>query len=181
MGIINTSNKLIKCFSRRDAFGKRFKGGIMAHSLVKVWIHAIFATKDRTSLIKDTFEAQLHTHIKEKLERELDCKVRIINGTEDHIHVLFLLSPNSTLKDIFQNIKGESSHWINQSDFMNYKFAWQTGYGAFSVSESMLKRVEKYIANQKEHHKKMTYQEEVDLFIKKYGLKIINRYAEAHR
>ena len=153
----------------------------MAHSLVKVWIHAIFATKDRTSLIKDTFEAQLHTHIKEKLERELDCKVRIINGTEDHIHVLFLLSPNSTLKDIFQNIKGESSHWINQSDFMNYKFAWQTGYGAFSVSESMLKRVEKYIANQKEHHKKMTYQEEVDLFIKEYGLKIINRYAEAHR
>ena len=147
----------------------------MSHSLVKVWIHAIFATKDRASMIKDTFEAQLHTHIKEKLERELDCKVRIINGTEDHVHLLFLLSPNFTLKDIFQNIKGESSHWINQSDFMNYKFAWQTGYGAFSVSESMVSEVEKYITNQKEHHKKMTYEEEIDLFITKYGLKIINR------
>ena len=109
-----------------------------------------------------------------KLERDLACKVRIINGTEDHIHILFLLSPNYTLKDIFQNMKGESSHWINQSDFIKYKFAWQTGYGVFSVSESMVTDVEKYIANQKEHHKKITYQEEIDLFMKKYGL-MINR------
>ena len=58
---------------------------------------------------------------------------------------------------------------------MNYKFAWQTGYGAFSVSESTVSEVEKYITNQKEHHKKMTYEEEIDLFITKYGLKIINR------
>ncbi len=147
----------------------------MSHSLLKIWIHAIFGTKDRTFLIKNTFEAQLHAHIKEKLEKELDCKVRIINGTEDHIHILYLLSPNFTLKDIFQNVKGESSHWVNQSNFIKNKFAWQTGYGAFSVSESMVNQVEKYIANQKEHHKKVTYKEEIDLFIKKYGLKIINR------
>jgi REP element-mobilizing transposase RayT len=147
----------------------------MSHSLLKIWIHGIFGTKDRTSLIKNTFEAQLHIHIKEKLENTLDCKVRIINGTEDHIHILFLLSPNYTLKEIFQNVKGESSHWVNQSDFINNKFAWQTGYGAFSVSESLIKEVEKYITNQKEHHKKMTYTEEVNLFIKKYGLNFINR------
>jgi REP element-mobilizing transposase RayT len=143
----------------------------MSHSLLKIWIHGIFGTKDRTSLIKNTFEAQLHTHIKEKLENTLDCKVRIINGTEDHIHILFLLSPNYTLKEIFQNVKGESSHWVNQSDFINNKFAWQTGYGAFSVSESLIKEVEQYITNQKEHHKKMTYTEEVNLFIKKYELR----------
>ena len=147
----------------------------MSHSLVKVWIHAVFGTKDRTSLIKDTFEKQLHRHIKEKLERELDCKVRIINGTENHVHLLFLLSPNFALKDIFQNIKGESSHWINQSNFTNSRFVWQTGYGAFSISESMVSEVERYIVNQKEHHKKITFEEEIDLFIKKYGLKIINR------
>jgi len=140
----------------------------MSHSLIKVWIHAIYSTKDKTSLIKDTFESQLHHHIKEKLEKELDCKVRNINGTEDHIHILFLLSPNYSLIEIFQNIKGES---FNQSNFINYKFAWQTGYGAFSVSESMVSKVEKYIANQKEHHKKLSYKEEIDLFIKKYGLK----------
>ena len=147
----------------------------MSHSLVKVWIHAIFGTKDKFSLIKDTFESKLHKHIKDKLENELDCKVRNINGTEDHIHILFLLSPNYSLKDVFQNIKGESSHWINQSNFVNYKFSWQIGYGAFSISESIVKEVEKYIANQKEHHKKIIFQEEIDLFIKKYGLKIINR------
>jgi putative transposase len=147
----------------------------MSHSLLKVWIHGIFGTKDRTSLIKPTFEKQLYSHIKEKLEKDLDCKVRMINGTEDHIHILFLLTQNFSIKDIFQNIKGESSHWINHSDIIKNKFAWQTGYGAFSVSESMVKDVEKYIANQKEHHKKMTYKEEVELLIKKYELEIVNR------
>lgn len=144
----------------------------MSHSLLKIWIHGVFGTKDRTSLIYNTFEKQLHLHIKEKLENELDCKVRIINGTEDHIHLLFLLSPGFNIKNIFQNIKGESSHWINQSSLIKNKFAWQTGYGAFSVSESMVKEVEKYIDNQKEHHIKMTYEEEIKLFIKKYGLKV---------
>ena len=79
------------------------------------------------------------------------------------------------MKDIFQNVKGESSHWLNQSDFIEYKFSWQTGYGAFSVSESMVKEVENYISNQKEHHKKMTYKEEVELLVKKYRLEIVNR------
>ena len=144
----------------------------MSHSLLKIWIHGVFGTKDRTSLIYNTFEKQLHLHIKEKLENELDCKVRIINGTEDHIHLLFLLSPGFNIKNIFQNIKGESSHWINQSSLIKNKFAWQTGYGAFSVSESMVKEVEKYIDNQKEHHIKMTYEEEIKLFIKKYELKV---------
>jgi len=144
----------------------------MSHTLTKVWIHGTFGTKDRIALIKNSLEPKLHTHIKEKLEKDLDCKVRIINGTDDHIHLLFLLSPNFSLKDVFQNVKGESSHWINSSDFMKNKFSWQTGYGAFSVSESMVKEVEKYIANQKEHHKKINYPEEIELLIKKYGLKI---------
>jgi len=147
----------------------------MSHSLIKIWIHGVFSTKDKTSLINETFEMKLHDHIKQKLEDDLDCKVRTINGTENHVHLLFQLSPNFSVGDIFKNIKGESSHWINQLDFINTKFAWQIGYGAFSVSESMVKDVELYIKNQKEHHKKMTYEEEVELFIKKYGLKIINR------
>ncbi len=109
------------------------------------------------------------------MEDDLDCKVRTINGTEDHIHLLFQLAPNFSAGDIFKNIKGESSHWINQSDFANTIFAWQIGYGAFSVSESMVKDVELYIKNQKIHHKKITYDEEVELFMKKYGLKFINR------
>jgi putative transposase len=147
----------------------------MSHSLLKIWIHCVFGTKDRVALIKKTFEIDLYNHIKQKLEEDLDCKVRIINGTADHIHLLFLLSPNFSVRDIIKNIKGESSHWINQSDLINTKFAWQTGYDAFSVSESMVKDVELYIKNQKVHHKKMTYAEEVELFMKKYGLKFISR------
>ena len=143
----------------------------MSHSLLKIWIHGLFGTKDRTVLISSEFEKELYNHIKQKLENELDCKVRIINGTSDHIHILFLLSPNFSIGDIFKNIKGESSHWLNQSSLTKFKFAWQTGYGAFSVSESMVKKVERYIHNQKEHHKKMTYEEEVKLFLKKYELK----------
>ena len=147
----------------------------MSHSLLKIWIHGVFGTKDRVAIIDKTFEADLYNHIKRKLEEDLDCKVRIINGTSDHIHILFLLSPNFSVKDIIKNIKGESSHWINQSNIINTKFAWQIGYGAFSVSESMVKDVELYIKNQKTHHKKTTYEKEVELFIKKYGLKFTNR------
>jgi REP element-mobilizing transposase RayT len=147
----------------------------MSHSLLKIWIHCVFGTKDRVALIKQTFEIDLYNHIKQKLEEDLDCNVRIINGTADHIHLLFLLSPNFSVRNIIKNIKGESSHWINQSELINTKFAWQTGYGAFSVSESMVKDVELYIKNQKVNHKKTTYEEEVELFIKKYGLKFINR------
>ena len=142
----------------------------MSHSLLKIWIHGILCTKNRMPLITDTFEGQLYEHIKSKLENELDCKLRIINGFSNHLHILFLLSANFSIRDIFKNIKGETSHWINLSDFTKNKFAWQIGYGAFSVSESIVGEVEKYIANQKDHHKKISYGEEINLFIKKYSL-----------
>jgi len=142
----------------------------MSHSHLKVWIHGVFGTKDRAPLINSDHESKLYQHIKEALENDLKCGVRIINGMPDHVHILFLLNKNYAIKEVFKSIKGESSHWWNQSNFSRKKFAWQTGYGAFSVSESKVKEVEDYIRRQKEHHKKMTYQEEVELMIKKYGL-----------
>lgn len=96
---MGTEINLIKVLTASAVYG-----GTMSHSLVNVWVHGIFGTKDRTALIKNSFEPQLHKHIKDKLETELGCKVRIINGTEDHIHLLFLLSPGFSLKDIFQNV-----------------------------------------------------------------------------
>jgi len=148
---------------------------MMSHSLVKIWIHLIFGTKNSEPLIIPKYEKQLHNHIKEKLEKDFDCLVRIINGIADHIHILFLLSPNYSVSDIVKNIKGESSHWWNYQKFSNLKFAWQIGYGAYSVSESVLGKVEGYITNKKEHHKKISYSQEVEIFIKKYGLEIVNR------
>ena len=141
----------------------------MSHSLTKIWIHAIAGTKNRKTLIKDEFSQKIYKHFEEKLS-ELECKTRIINGTDDHIHVLFLLSPKIAFTDVMKTIKGETSHWINQQEFFKYKFAWQVGYGGFSVSESNVKQVQRYIENQKEHHNKMTFAEEYDIFLKKHGL-----------
>ncbi len=142
----------------------------MSHSLTCIWIHAIFGTKFRDSLILPEFETKLHAHIKMQLEEDLGCRVRVINGTSDHVHVLFLLNPNFAVKDILKNVKGESSHWVNQASFTHRKFAWQTGYAAYSVSESNLPVVEKYIQNQKEHHRKNAFLEECQEIAREHGL-----------
>jgi len=147
----------------------------MPHSLTKIWIHLIFGTKERFPLINQTFEKQLYNRIRNLLEKDFDRNVDIINGTADHIHISFLQNQNYSLAEIVKNIKGNSSHWINQSKFLKAKFAWQTGYGAFSVSESMINEVRKYIANQKEHHKKMSFAQEYKRFAEKYGLNVENR------
>jgi len=142
----------------------------MSHSLTKIWIHAIFGTKNHEPLIHPSIEQKLYAHIHEHLEKDFECKVRIINGMPEHVHILFLLSPNYAIKDIMQNAKGESSHWINQENLIKFKFAWQTGYGAYSVSESNVEKVEQYIRNQKEHHRQKTFIEEYNEFMEKHGL-----------
>ena len=121
-------------------------------------------------MIHEKFEEKLHTHIKVHLEEDFGCGVRTIGGAADHVHILFLLDPNHALKDIMKNIKGESSHWVNELDLTQMKFLWQVGYGAFSVSESNVKVVEEYIKNQKEHHKKLTFLDEYRAFMAKNGL-----------
>jgi REP element-mobilizing transposase RayT len=88
----------------------------------------------------------------------------------DHIHCLFLLSPQKSIAEVIKQIKGSSSHYINQNNFIAYKFAWQTGYASFSVSESIVEKVFEYIKNQKSHHQKKTFQQEHDEFLKLYGL-----------
>ena len=142
----------------------------MSHSLTKLWVHSVFGTKNRIAMIHDNFEEKLHAHIKEHLEEGFGCGVRTIGGTADHVHILFLLDPNHAMKDIMKNIKGESSHWVNQLDLTQRKFSWQVGYGAFSVSESHVTRVEEYIKSQKEHHKKLTFMDEYIAFMTKHGL-----------
>lgn len=141
----------------------------MSHSLPKLWIHSIFGTKNRMPLINKNIVNQVHNFIKTELE-EVNCTVRIINGTSDHIHILFLLSRDYSISEIMKKIKGSSSHWINQQDFINSKFSWQVGYGAFSVSESNISKVEIYIKNQEEHHRKMSFKEEYDRFMTQHGI-----------
>ena len=142
----------------------------MSHSLTKIWIHAVFGTKDRRPLISPLIADELYCHMKRHLEDDFNCRVSGMNGTIDHVHILFLLDPHTAIKDIIKNIKGESSHWINQKDFLKNKFAWQVGYGAFSVSDSTADIVKRYIENQKEHHRKKTFLEEYGEFMNQHGL-----------
>jgi len=101
---------------------------------------------------------------------ENGCPVRIINGMPDHIHLLFLQNPKIAIADTIKQVKGNTSHWINEKDLIQDKFAWQNGYAAYSVSESQLERVFRYIRNQKEHHQKKTFIQEYDEFIFAHGL-----------
>lgn len=98
-------------------------------------------------LIQSPVEKKVHQFMAEQL-RELGCPVRIINGMPDHVHCLFLLSPQKSMADVIKQVKGSSSHFINQNELIAEKFAWQTGYAAYSVSESVLERVFQYIKNQ---------------------------------
>ena len=101
----------------------------MPHSYNKIWIHAIWATKERIPIIHSNIEYKIHQFISEQL-RAQGCLVRIINGMPDHIHCLFLLSPQKSIAEVIKQIKGSSSHYINQNDLTSKKFAWQTGYAA---------------------------------------------------
>lgn len=147
----------------------------MSHSMVKIWIHGVFSTKDRQPLIQENFRYKLYRFISEQLQNDFKCPEIYISGTSDHLHIFFLLNPEYAVSQIFKQIKGSSSHWINQSCFINIQFSWQVGYGAFSVSESLKDKVIAYLGNQKEHHAKHSFEEEYKLFIDKYGLSGGNR------
>ena len=140
----------------------------MPHSFNKIWIHAIWATKERLPLIHSAAESKIYPFFVDQLVAQ-GCQVKIINGMPDHIHCLFLLSPQKSIVDVIKQVKGSSSHFVNQSNLIHKKFAWQTGYAAYSVSESVIERVNQYIINQKLHHQKRSFQEEYQDFLKLYG------------
>ena len=122
-------------------------------------------------LISSSIEKQLYKYIGKQLEK-FECKIRAINGMPDHIHILTSMNPKHSITDVIKQIKGASSHWINQQDLIAQKFAWQTGYGAFSVSESQLDKVKSYIENQKNHHQKISFNDEYSQFLKIHNIEI---------
>lgn len=133
----------------------------MSHSLNKIWIHSIWSVKDRQKLILPNFENKLQHYINAQFQ-ELGCFVKSLNSCSDHVHCLFLLNSKLSLIDVMKQVKGSSSHYINQNNFIKEKFSWQTGFASFSVSDSLVDRVSNYIQNQKEHHRKKTFQEEIE-------------------
>ena len=125
----------------------------MPQSFNRIWIHAIWATKLREPYIHLSIEKQVYDFVADQFNRQ-GCPVRIINGMPDHIHCLFLLSPHKSITDIIKQVKGSSSYFINHNLLPDTSFAWQRGFAAFSVCESSLDTVFRYIKYQKEHHEK---------------------------
>ena len=134
----------------------------------KLYIHLVWATKDRLPLLDKKFRPELFTHIKENAKSK-SIFIDTIGGHNEHIHILISLDPAQTISNILNLIKGESSHWLNISKIIKGKFEWQDEYFAVSVSPSAIEKVRDYIRNQEEHHKKKTFAQEYEEFIKVCG------------
>ena len=131
----------------------------MANTYTQIHIHAVFAVQNRLSLISKKWEERLYQYITGIVQNN-GHKMLAINGMPDHIHILFGMRPVQSLSDIMQDIKGDSSKWINNNRFVAGRFSWQEGYGAFSYSKSSLGSVVLYIMSQKEHHRERTFNDE---------------------
>lgn len=147
----------------------------MPQSLARYYIHLIFSTKHRMDLLPHTFLTEMHAYLAGILQ-PCDCQAVSIGGTTNHVHLLFALSKNKTLAEVIRTLKANSSRWINQHGYANGHFAWQDGYGAFSISQSHVDAVHNYIRHQEEHHREVTFQDELRRLCRLYGMEIDERY-----
>lgn len=131
----------------------------MANTYTQIHIHIIFAVANRQSLIHAGIKDRLHKYITGIIQRR-GHKLLAINGMPDHIHILIGLRPETALSDLVRDIKAHSAKHVNEEKWLQRRFAWQKGYGAFSYARSQLSTVIEYIRNQEEHHRKRTFQKE---------------------
>ncbi len=141
-------------------------------SYTTIWLHCVWCTKNREHIISNSFRTELLKHIR-NVAKEKGIVLDYINLYQDHVHALVNLGRKQTIADVMQQIKGESSYWINKMNVMPSKFYWQDDYFAVSVSQSHVERVRSYIKNQDEHHKTKSWNDEVEEFIEKYGVERI--------
>ena len=135
---------------------------------VRVWIHFVWATKNREPFLKDEIRRDVFQHIRENA-RQKGIHIDLINGYVDHVHCLISLGTDQTVEKVMQLIKGESSFWINKNALSRMKFGWQDEYFAVSVSETNLESVRKYIANQEDHHRSSSFDDEFNGFMRRAG------------
>lgn len=146
----------------------------MGNSLVKNNIHAVFHTKSGGITVAEADLPRLFSYIG-GIINNTDGITLTVGGRPDHVHVLFSLPQTVALADYMRNLKAKSSHWLKGVSARYAHFAWQEGYGAFSVSPTLIEKTVNYIANQDEHHRKMTFREEVMRFFEAYGIEYDER------
>ena len=148
----------------------------MAQSLSKLFVHIIFHIKTTSVKIREEDKSDLYAYIGAIIKSN-DSMPILINGTDDHIHILCVMSKNIALAKLVEEVKGNSSRWIKTYAPCCYEsFAWQGGYGGFSVSSSVHNKTKKYIEQQEAHHKKMTFLEEYKMFLEEYRIEYNEKY-----
>ena len=147
----------------------------MAQSLSNVIVHVVFSTKYRERSIVDSVRPSLHAYLAE-IGRDMGCQVYRVGGVADHVHLAVSLSRTCTMADMVKKMKFTSSSWMKKQGRDFYDFAWQSGYGVFSISVSHLEKLFAYIENQEEHHKTRTFQEEYRELLRKNGMTVDETY-----
>ena len=147
----------------------------MATTLTNLLVHVVFSTKEREPHISDKYRERLYAYMGGIIRSE-GADPLAIGGTADHIHFVAKIKSNHALADLVRKIKANSSKWINENQLSKGRFAWQNGYGGFSVSASQIEKVRSYIGNQAEHHKKKTFREELSEILAKHGVDFELKY-----
>ena len=150
----------------------------MSHTYTNILIHALFSTKDRQPWLISDIRDEVFSYLGGTVN-ELGGQSLLVNGPRDHVHMLFVQPRTLSIADLMEKVKANSSGWVKKRwPSMRY-FGWQTGYGAFSGSKSHIEPVELYIRTQEEHHRKLSFQEELLAFLKKQGIEYDPRYVFA--
>ncbi len=147
----------------------------MANTYSQIYMHVVFAVKGRKNAISKSWTEELYKYITGVVTNK-NQKLMSVNGMPDHIHLLLSINPDCKLSDLVRDIKANSSRWVNEKRFSKLKFAWQHGFGAFSVSKSQVSKVAKYIENQEEHHSKKTFIQEYIEFLRLYEVEFSEKY-----
>jgi putative transposase len=147
----------------------------MASTFTNLLFHIVFSTKDRTPSIHEGLRERLYEYMGGIIRGERGTLLEI-GGVPDHVHLLAKLKSDISIAEMVRLVKSNSSKWVNESIGLTGRFEWQTGYGAFSVSESQAKKVGKYIQDQESHHTKVSFRDELITLLKKHGIEYDERY-----
>jgi putative transposase len=147
----------------------------MAHTFTNLLSHVTFSTAERAPFLRDALRPPLFAYMG-GIVRELGGNAILINGALDHVHLLTVLPPAVSMSEAMRVLKSNSSGWVHDTRPAGADFAWQAGYGAFSVSQSNREAVLKYIAEQEQHHRKMTFKEEFVALLSRHGIEYDERY-----
>ena len=147
----------------------------MANTYSQIYLHFVFAVQNRPSIISPTWQEGLYKYMNGIISRQ-GHKVYVINGMPDHVHALVSMNPKQAPSDLMQDVKRNSTLWINENRFVRGKFSWQEGFGVFSYGHSQIPMIANYIEQQKKHHHKRTFIEEYREFLRLFNVEFDERY-----